>query len=351
MKRSAAIVIACLVVADATAQQQSKENLFWPKPPDKPHIQFLYAFSEKKDLGIAKSFWRKLADVVFGEESEINNMARPQAIAVDSEGRIYVTDIGLQGVHVFDFKEKEHALFRGDDDHRLVSPVGIAVSREGMLYVSDSEIGAVLVYDRDGDYKFTISNGLKRPTGICLSTDALYVTDTGLNQVVVFDLKGNERHRIGKRGLGNSEFNFPVYVYAEDSPKESLRTTKPTDSSVRSPSDNNLYVVDAMNFRLQILRRDGTLVSKFGKLGDGVGDFARPKSVALDSDGHIYVTDALFDVIQVFDKQGRILLAFGGSGTGFGSFSLPTGLAVDANDRIYVVDSGNKRVQVFQYLR
>ncbi|MBI5470900.1 MAG: 6-bladed beta-propeller [Ignavibacteriae bacterium] len=335
MKPSAAIIIACLVVipVGGMAQQRSAENLFWPKPPDKPRIQFLYAFCGKQDMGIEKSFWRKLADVVFGEEREINSMARPQGIAVDSKGCIYVTDIALKGVHVFDFEEKEHTLFQGDDDHQFVSPVGIAVSPDGMLYVSDSEIGAVLVFDPDGDYKFTISKGLKRPTGICLSSGALYVADTGLNRVVVFDEAGNERYRIGKRGLDDTEFNFPIDVHAEDS------------------SDNNLYVVDAMNFRIQVLRREGTLVSKFGKLGDGIGDFARPKGVALDSEEHIYVTDALFDVIQVFDKQGQILLAFGGSGRGFGSFSLPTGLAIDVKDRIYVVDSGNKRVQVFQYLR
>ena len=89
----------------------------------------------------------------------------------------------------------------------------------------------------------------------------------------------------------------------------------------------------------------------FGKPGDAVGDFARPKGIAIDSEGHIYVADALFDVIQVFDRGGGLLLSFGGSGSGIGTFSLPAGLAIDSRDRLYVVDSANRRVQVFQYLK
>jgi DNA-binding beta-propeller fold protein YncE len=329
----------CIVwfVASGICQQHSEVDLSWPKPPDKPRIRFLYAIAGKQDLGIEKSFWKKLADALFGEEKEMNSMIRPQGIAVDARGRIYVTDIGTKGVHVFDLAEKEHTLITGSDDHRLVSPVGIAVSQEGMIYVSDSELGAVVVFDQGGDFEFAFSNGLKRPTGICLSAGLLYVTDTESNQVIGFDLDGNEKFRVGNRGLKSGEFNFPTYVCADD--------------SVKTGKSSNLYVVDAMNFQLQTLRRSGTFLSRFGKLGDGIGDFARPKGVALDSEGHIYVADALFDVVQVFDENGQVLLAFGGSGNGFGSFYLPAGVAVDKQDRIYVVDSGNRRVQVFQYLR
>ncbi|MEK9138013.1 MAG: 6-bladed beta-propeller [Bacteroidota bacterium] len=331
------LLLAACLLGTAAAQQRASEELYWPKPPGTPRIQFLYAFSGKQDLGIEKSFWRKLADVVFGEEKDINNIIRPQGVTVDAEGRVYVTDIGAKGVHVFDFEEKEYKLITGSDDTRLVSPVGVAVSPAGSLYVSDSELGAILVFNRHGDYEFSISGELKRPTGLWLSSGFLYVVDTGANMVVVFDLDGHEKFRFGRRGVENGEFNFPVYVCAGVVPK-----TEALDK---------LYLVDAMNFRLQILQPDGKFLSKFGKLGDGIGDFARPKGVALDSQGHIYVADALYDVIQVFDQNGQILLAFGGTGTGFGSFYLPAGIAIDAKDRIYVVDSGNRRVQVFQFLQ
>ena len=66
----------------------------------------------------------------------------------------------------------------------------------------------------------------------------------------------------------------------------------------------------------------------FGKLGDGAGDFDKPKGVALDSAGHIYVVEGVNDVVQIFDQSGRLLLVFGGSGSGEGQFWLPTGITI-----------------------
>ena len=93
-----------------------------------------------------------------------------------------------------------------------------------------------------------------------------------------------------------------------------------------------------------------SLVSSFGKHGDGSGDFSAPKGVALDSEGHVYVADAGFDNVQVFDEAGKLLLFWGTSGQEAGKFWLPAGLLIDAQDRIYVADSYNKRVQIFQYV-
>ena len=106
-----------------------------------------------------------------------------------------------------------------------------------------------------------------------------------------------------------------------------------------------------MNFEVKLFYADGHAIGRFGHLGDGSGDFARPKGIGVDSDGHVYVIEGLHDVVQIFERDGRFLLAVGGSGTGPGSFWLPTGLHVDAEDRVYVADSYNGRVQIFQYLR
>jgi DNA-binding beta-propeller fold protein YncE len=111
-----------------------------------------------------------------------------------------------------------------------------------------------------------------------------------------------------------------------------------------------LYVTDSMNFRIQILSREGRYISSFGQLGDGSGDFNRPKGVAVDSDGHVYVVEGLHDVVQIFDGAGRFLLSFAEPGHGDGELWLATGIAI-ADDRIYVADSSNHRVQVFEYLK
>jgi len=324
-------------LAIGMAEQRTSVDIVWPKPPEKSRFRFLYAFSSKEDIGIGKPWWRKTLDFLFGEEKEVTHLIRPQGITVDADGRILVTDPGAQGFHIFDFNRKEYTFVREGKNMALLSPIGVAAASDGTVYVTDSELHAVVVFDRKGRYKFSIRDGLRRPTGVWVSDSLVYVTDTGANQIVIFDRKGNAKYRIGQRGTANGEFNFPIHLCAE---------RKPTESSAEK-----LYIVDAMNFRLQILQHDGKFISKFGRLGIGVGEFARPKGVALDSDGHIYITDALFDVVQVFDQKGKLLIAFGGSGSGVGSFYLPAGIFIDPEDRIYVVDSGNRRVQVFQYLR
>ncbi|MGB9772919.1 MAG: 6-bladed beta-propeller [Bacteroidota bacterium] len=320
-----------------TAQHRASVDLLWPKPPEKPRFRFLYSFSSKEDMGIEKPWWRKILSFVFGEEKEVTHLIRPQGITVDADERILVTDPGARGFHIFDFKRKEYSFIREAKGISLLSPVGIAAAPDGTIYVSDPELHAVAVFDHEGRCKFSIKNGLRRPTGVWVDNNLLYVIDTEANQIVIFDTKGDEVYRIGRRGSADGEFNFPVY----------LCSGKTRDEK----NDRKLYVVDAMNFRLQILRQNGEFIYKFGKLGNGVGDLARPKGVALDSDGHIYIVDALFDVVQIFDQKGTLLMALGGSGSGIGNFYLPAGIFIDTEDRVYVVDSGNRRIQVFQYLK
>jgi len=45
-----------------------------------------------------------------------------------------------------------------------------------------------------------------------------------------------------------------------------------------------LYVVDTLNFRVQVFDRDGTPVFDFGELGLSVGNMSRPKGVATGGD-------------------------------------------------------------------
>ncbi len=134
--------------------------------------------------------------------------------------------------------------------------------------------------------------------------------------------------KIGKPGTGNGEFNLPT--------------------ELRLYGDN-LAVVDAMNFRVQVLDKNGEFQYSIGKIGDVVGAMFRPKAVGFDSEGHLYVVDGTWSVVQVFNREGQLLYYFGQLGTAPGAFQLPAGLRIDGQDRIYVVDSFNRRVQVFHY--
>jgi len=206
------------------------------------------------------------------------------------------------------------------------------VDADDNIYVTDSYSGKVFAFHPNGKFQRVIGSikgegYFKRATGIAVDSQAqrIYVTDTLRNQIWVLDLEGEIVQKIGLRGAGAGEFNYPT----------ELRFAGP-----------DLLVVDAMNFRVQILDRTGHFRSA---LGDGTGSMFRPKGIGVDSEGHVYVVEGLGGMVQVFDRQGQLLYCFGQKGTGLGEFQLPTGLFIDRNDGVFVVDSYNRRVQVFQY--
>jgi DNA-binding beta-propeller fold protein YncE len=154
-----------------------------------------------------------------------------------------------------------------------------------------------------------------------------------------------------------------------------------------------IYVSDTKNKRVQVFDTAGTAITRFGKEGEGKGEFMFPYGIAGDDKGQIYVADlyngniSIFNkkgkfvdyfkesdeknkVIEapgglriideklyvtdieksqvfVFDMKGELLLTIGKPGEGEGDFRAPNAVTADEDGNIYVVDSGNQRVQVF----
>ncbi len=341
-KLLAACVAGALLVSGAHATKDKKRDL---KPIEVPDVlmdggrklSFERTFNSEREVKPKKGFWNKLMDVVAGAP-DYRNMVRPYSITTDSKGRIIVTDPGAHGVHIFDFaKEKYRFLSRLDTARDpLVAPQCVTVDAQDNIYVTDSEAGKIFVFNSGGKFVRTIGSlrfgegYFKRPTGIAVDSAAqrIYVSDTLRNQIFVMDMQGSVLKRIGKLGTGKGEFNFPT----------ELRL-----------SEDSLAVVDAMNFRVQVLNKNGEFQYAIGKTGDDVGAMFRPKGVGFDSEGHLYVVDGMWSVVQVFNREGQLLYYFGQLGNAPGAFQLPTGLRIDGQDRIYVVDSFNRRVQVFHY--
>ncbi|MBI4671441.1 MAG: 6-bladed beta-propeller [Chloroflexi bacterium] len=67
--------------------------------------------------------------------------------------------------------------------------------------------------------------------------------------------------------------------------------------------------------------------------------------IAIDAQDEVYVADTDNDRIQVFDRDGRFLRKWGSSGEGDGQFAKPVAVTVDAQGTVYVADWRNYRVQ------
>lgn len=336
-------VIGIMVAGSARAAQDKKKDLKSMEVPDLlleggRRLSYERSFSSEHEVKPKRGFFTKVVDVMIGAPDN-HSMVRPYSITTDSKGRIIVTDPGAHGVHIFDFaKEKYKFLSRRDTGKDpLVAPQCVTVDAQDKIYVTDSESGKIFVFDPSGKYERTIGSlkygegFFKRPTGIAVDSAAqrIYVTDTLRDQIFVMDMQGSVLKRIGKPGTGDGEFNSPTELCL---------------------NGDDVAVVDAMNFRVQVLDKSGEFQYAIGRIGDDVGAMFRPKAVGFDSEGHLYVVDGMWSVVQVFNREGQLLYYFGRLGTAPGTFQLPAGLRIDGQDRIYVVDSFNRRVQVYRYV-
>jgi DNA-binding beta-propeller fold protein YncE len=71
----------------------------------------------------------------------------------------------------------------------------------------------------------------------------------------------------------------------------------------------------------------------------------RPKGLAVDEAGNLYVADAGAHAILKFARGGDTLARWGRPGQGAGQFREPASVAVDRGGNVYVADSGNGRLQ------
>ncbi len=336
------VALALLLTSPAGAAKHPKETTKQPSAPDLlmdggRKLSFERSFSLEREVKPKRSFWTRVVDTIAGLP-DFHYLVSPYSVVTDSRGRIIVSDVSAQGVHIFDFEQQKYKFLTRRDAGKdpMLVPQCVAVDAQDNIYVTDSQAGKIFVFDAGGKYRRAIGSlkggegYFKRPTGIAIDSAAqrIYVTDTLRNKIFVMDMQGSVLQMIGKTGTGDGEFNYPTELRLNGS---------------------DLAVVDAMNFRVQVFDRSGTFRYAIGKIGDGAGWIFRPKGIGYDSEGHLYIVDGEWGVVQVFDEQGRLLYYFGGKGTGAGQFQLPTGLQIDNHDRIYVVDSFNRRVQVFHY--
>jgi DNA-binding beta-propeller fold protein YncE len=305
----------------------------WPAPPDDPHIRFLGEIRGSADLRPARTGAQSLGEFLFGKEPA-KGLVGPMGVCTDAADRVFVADPNAQTLHVLNLTTRRYDQWKPPDSaHPFVQPIAVACDRSGRVLVSDPGAGVVFAFAPDGRLTGVLGRDvLKRPCGLALqpASDRLFIADTGAHAVVVLDASGAQVARLGSRGRGDGQFNFPTYL--------------------AFGPDGRLYVSDSLNFRVQVFAPDLSFLFAIGAKGDRPGYFAQPKGVAVTPAGNVFVVDAHFEAVQAFDAQGQLLMAFGKEGNRPGEFWLPAGIWADPKNRLWVADSYNRRVQVFECL-
>ena len=330
-------------------------KIVWPSPPEIARVKFETLLTGQKvdwsELQNPKKPKRSWMDRLAGAEPDQQlanaqqkigfQLMRPYGVAVDSEGNIYVADQGVAAIFIFPKSAAgELQLIKNRVDAALPMINGLAIDDQDQMFVTDVKLHHVLVFNKEHQpiAQFGASV-LVSPAGIAIDNDNrfVYVVDTQQDQVLVFDAdKYTLLRRIGTGGKQHTlttPGNFAL----------------PTNVAV--DPNGNVYVTDTLNDRVEVLDADGDFINQFGTPGDGPGHFARPKGIAIDRDGHIWVTDEIQSRVQVFDKQGQLLIYFGELGWYPGQFQALYGIASDqSHNRMITTEQFPGRVQVFRYV-
>ena len=229
--------------------------------------------------------------------------------------------------------------------------------------------------------------GLNRPWGVTTdSKGRIIVTEFDGHCVSIFSPQWDKIQSLGSgsRSLTEGQFNYPAGVTVDNDDNiyivdygnrriqkfssngrflASVRTFGSTPSQLTFPlgigfnkKNGKLYVCDRDNNRIQTLGTDLTLHFNFGRKGIGYGEidypdigygeFHMPYNIAFDRRGIVYVADYSNHRVQVFTPEGQYLRMFGIKGTCASELFYPAGIAVDG-DQVYVAEYANHRISVF----
>ena len=212
----------------------------------------------------------------------------------------------------------------------LNNPFGVGFTSSGDMVASEEMGYKVSIFDSRGRIIRTFGTSKDRednmifPKGIAIDeADNIYVCSN--DQVGKFSVTGELTKFVGRfhRGTKDDEFDEPhgITLY-----------------------DNQVYVCDTGNSRIQVFDADLKFCQSIGSHGTEEGQFNEPCDVTFDSDGNMFVADTKNDRVQVLDSSGRFIRSFGQEGEH--KLGSPSGLFV-ADDSIYISNIASSAVLVY----
>ena len=316
---------------------------------------------------------------VFGSSDGQGSNARfnrPQGIAVNNAGNIYVADTGNHTIRAISPSGEVRTIagfpgFPGSSDiAKLFSfPSGLAVDSATNLYVADTGNHTIRKITAEG--VVTTLAGLAGVSGTNNGTggNARFASPSGIavdpaGNLYVADSENQTIRKITVAGnVVSTLAGSPGLRGTNDGPVASARFSQP--SGICVDSGTNLYVADTFNTTIRRISTAGIvstlagLPANFGSV-DGTGNGARfyePYGIAADVQGNLYVADTYNHTIRKVTAAG-ITTTLAGSvannvfnpisvdATGSNArFNKPFAIAADNIGNLYVADTGNHTIR------
>ena len=154
----------------------------------------------------------------------------------------------------------------------MKKPNGVCMDGEGRVAVADWGNNRIQVFTEDGEPVFTFgdsgSKKLTCPTGCIFHQNMFIVSDGGNNCLKIFDRSGKFLRKIGEKGKGDGQWNWPCGLCVE-----------------KCGDHHNILVCDRKNNRIVQFSVEGPFIGKT------FTELQGPFGIATTPDGRILVAD------------------------------------------------------------
>ena len=199
------------------------------------------------------------------------NMNGPVGICI-SQNKVFVTQWYAHCINMYELEGKliKSVGSVGKGEAQFRNPLGLDVSdRNNDIFVCDSDNHRIQILTEELKYHSMLGiDLLKDPRDVKVTRDRVLVLDHSDPCMFVFNSHHVLTNRLIARGHGK-QTNYPCCFDID--------------------REYNIIMSDFSNHCVYVFDQEGEQIHKFGKKGQGIGEFYHPWGIALDSTGHIIV--------------------------------------------------------------
>ena len=348
---------------DILIRYQSYKNETDELTKRKVQLERLSHQNQGQYSGSVKSLQTTFLKQIDEELKTIVMPARPKLVRFVCDKNKLVREVNelcklVERVSEIDYKSKTQSVIsvcdKGTANEQLDCPCGVTVDHNtGNIYVADCANHCVKVFDNSAKYLFKFGDvkeegKMSSPKGLLIRGNTVFVSHN--HCILVYQLDGKFVSSIGSRGSGELQVKCP-WGLSSDEYNNDIYICDYTNNRIQIISENlqfksqfgkdtlhyprdikhykdNIFILDESNPCLHIYNRD--LVLQKSVVTRGIGQqVSIPCFFFIDNFGNILITDHYCNSILILNSEFEFIHKI--------SVSLPMGFIMDRDDRIIVM--------------